>query len=161
MEEDKLQPLLDFEAQWEQELKTLKRKQAEAEAATAAARQARETAREAGGAMPMNPRELVEMMDWQAQQETATAATTTTEAAGTGTEPEAGMKEVVVTLSDEQKEWLATLPRRQCLLFSKHSHIASCPPHCTQAHGFVFCICVLCAVFVEEKQTLWTTWRRR
>ena len=162
MEEDKLQPLLDFEAQWEQELKTLKRKQATTKMVEPPGQETKETETredkdDEDRAMPMNPRELVEM-DMQPQQQ---------QQQGDG--QEASVKEVVVTLTDEQKEWLATLPRRQCL-----QHIM----HCTTPHQIVFfvsaldnvhkrVVAVLCGwlmlVFVNEmrKQTLWTTWRRR
>ena len=109
MEEDKLQPLLDFEAQWEQELKTLKRKQAttkvEPQGQETKETETREDKDDEDKAMPMNPRELVEM-DMQSPQ---------SQQQQQGDGQEASVKEVVVTLTDEQKEWLATLPRRQCL----------------------------------------------
>lgn len=123
MEEDKLQPLLDFEAQWEQELKTLKRKQAttkvEPPGQETKETETREDKDDEDKAMPMNPRELVEM-DMQSQQQQQQQQ----QQQGDG--QEASVKEVVVTLTDEQKEWLATLPRRQCLQHIMHCTTPDC-----------------------------------
>ena len=105
MEEEKLRPFLDFEAQWEQELVTLQRKQE----ATTSEPQTTTTKPDGGDdddqMMPNNPSALVEM---------ATMGQETTD--------QDSLKEVVVTFTEEQKEALSTLPRRQCLLYHQNVH---------------------------------------
>lgn len=95
MEEEALRPYLEYEAPWEQELRTLERKLAAAET------NAEESADAGAEACPCDPAALASM------------------AAGTGgVQDRDELTRVVVAFTDEDNETLMTLPRRQCLFCS-------------------------------------------
>ena len=100
MEEEALQPYLDYEAPWEQELRTLERKLA------AEAQPPTDAAEAAPDACPCDPAALVSMAAREG-----------------GVQDRAELARVVVAFTDEDNETLMTLPRRQCL--QPHSHSPS------------------------------------
>ena len=105
MEEEALRPYLDYEAPWEQELRTLERKLAAPAAADGAA-----AAEDAPDACPCDPAALVSMA-----------------ARADGVPDRAELARVVVAFTDEDNETLMTLPRRQCLPSPPaHHHAHTC-----------------------------------
>ena len=111
MEEEALQPYLDYEAPWEQELRTLERKLA------AEAQPPTDAAEAAPDACPCDPAALVSMAAREG-----------------GVQDRAELARVVVAFTDEDNETLMTLPRRQCL-HDPHSPSHSFSPLTDVASG--------------------------